>query len=228
MKRVLIHECELPDISRMFRLLFAGKPAFLLTCKRVKEEAEPWMHQDISIAYQDYILCPRCPILYRAYPQSCPVHRREEEHMLVRAVGRIKPRWVKQISLTFLYDIMRYVDQPTMVLNLMERVVENAPILREITLRWHRNGRALSGGPNPWDADLVRPWLPILVRAKSLKTLTLSGVEKELVEAFVEDLGKHNPNLTVEFEGMRAYQRALAIAWPCQDFSHEFPPEENE
>ncbi|KAI0380687.1 hypothetical protein F5Y04DRAFT_281712 [Hypomontagnella monticulosa] len=195
MKGVLLRDIEVPDYRSLLRHDFSGKPALLLTCKRVEEEANRCMNQDISIVCRDYFHCEGCS-LCRSEPDNADG---VQGHLLVRAIGKIDSRRIKRVSLACVQSFCSYRGEPRTLLDLLEHIINTAPTFRELTLRWNQDFHGPFYSTTLRDTTLVNGWFPILAKAKNLKTLTLSGVERERTGTFVKDLAEQNPDLRVQF-----------------------------
>ncbi|KAI1370676.1 hypothetical protein F4677DRAFT_347520 [Hypoxylon crocopeplum] len=173
-KTVFHRSCT--EFDTMLKYRFTDIPALLMSCKRIKEEAEPWMHRHIDFEFSDNTGMD-IVVMYN------------------RAVGKIDLQWVRLLTLNF-EDL---VVKPTLTLSMMEHIVDHAPRLRALEIAWddmvfYPLAKIISLEEN------IEPWFLIWAKAKGLKRLKLKGVTKEWAEAAEKELERQNKGVKLEIE----------------------------
>lgn len=148
-------------------------PALLQSCKRIREEAEQWMKHHIHIQY-----CTTASY----------------ERLDIRTVGIAQLRWVRKLTLES--DGLGH--RPNMMFRLTEHIIDHSPRLQILEIRWRKLVYSqICHGVISFE-NVIKPWLPIVSKAKSLKILRLDGAQQKWATAFRNELERQNPGVKLD------------------------------
>ncbi|KAI2472766.1 hypothetical protein F4781DRAFT_320477 [Annulohypoxylon bovei var. microspora] len=154
----------------------SGTPALLLSCKRIKAEAERRIHRNIQIIFGD--------------------HSGNGVYWLdVLAVSKPKLNRVRELTVIF-EDLM---NKPVLVLRAVKHIIKHAPDLRVLEITWEDMVHWPLTPVISLEKNIV-PWFSILAKAKSLRKLKLNGVTQEWATAVEENLRQKGRNVKMEVE----------------------------
>ncbi|KAI1136879.1 hypothetical protein F5Y05DRAFT_414599 [Hypoxylon sp. FL0543] len=162
------------DYGTLLQRRVSDTPALLQSCKRIGEEAKRWLKRHIHIEYNEH-------------DNNVWLH--------LHVVGKPDLERVENLTLTF-WDV---VTRPTLLLNVVEHIFDHAPRLLQLEITWDEMAYCPLGGVISLE-DNIEPWIPILAKAKQLKTLKLKGVKQEWAAAIEERFGQHNPDVKLDCE----------------------------
>ncbi|KAI2621814.1 hypothetical protein GGR54DRAFT_599921 [Hypoxylon sp. NC1633] len=154
----------------------SGSSALLRTCKKIKSEAEPWIHQQLAIT------CGRGT-------------EWDTIGLCIQDAGTVNLRMIKKVTMVF--EIL--VGEPSVILDMMEHLVDRAPKLQALEITWGEAMFCPILKPISFEKN-IKPWFPILAKAGKLKTLKLRRVARTWTTAIEDNVKQHNPEVNLEME----------------------------
>ncbi|KAI1415571.1 hypothetical protein F5Y13DRAFT_156321 [Hypoxylon sp. FL1857] len=182
------------DYTTLFRDDVGGRPALLQSCRRIKDEAEPWIYRRIDIKFTEDI---------------------DVRWLTIGPVGKFDMGHVRTITLDF-EDVM---SRPTELLDLMEYFIDHAPRLQRLEVEWEEMVHCPMPVIGTIFEDTVEPWFPIFAKAKSLKTLKLDGLTRQWAAVLEEVLRRHNQEVKLELTVYEKEDSIWADWWDDSDDS---------
>ncbi|KAI0139983.1 hypothetical protein F4776DRAFT_614928 [Hypoxylon sp. NC0597] len=164
------------DANKELQCQISCLPELLLTCKRIREEAEQWLYRDIDITYRD---CGWWDCVW----------------MYIYAVGKPDLSRVRMLTLS----IEDALEKPILMFQMAEHIIDHAPGLQILEIEWHEMVYCPAGGVIELE-DNIEPWFPILVKARNLRTLSLIKIRREWIAAVKKYLKKYKPEVKLEVE----------------------------